>query len=99
LSAPDPLKGYKGRRGRGSPSSGPRLERRPARNDAGSVFEGVVLPRSETLDDEHVVIKLKTGYNVGLHVDRVRTMTEVGYKEAVYKIPRRSSHRARTSRR
>ena len=36
-----------------------------ATNDAGSVFEGVILPRSETLDDQHVVIKLKTGYNVG----------------------------------
>ena len=40
-------------------------------NDAGSVFEGVILPRSETLDDEHVVIKMKNGYNVGIHVDRV----------------------------
>jgi glutamyl-tRNA(Gln) amidotransferase subunit D len=58
-----------------------------ARNDAGSVFEGVVLPRSETLDDEHVVLKLKTGYNVGLHVDRIVSLEEVGYKEVVYKIP------------
>ena len=56
-------------------------------NDVGSVFEGVILPRSETFDDLHVVVKLKNGYNVGLHVDRVRSVTEVGYKEAVYKIP------------
>ena len=56
-------------------------------NDAGSRFEGVILPRSETLDDLHVVIKLKNGYNVGLHVDRVRSVKEVGYKEAIYKIP------------
>lgn len=56
-------------------------------NDAGSVFEGVILPRSESFDDLHVVIKLKNGYNVGVHVDRVRSVTEVGYKEAVYKIP------------
>ncbi len=40
-------------------------------NDAGSVFEGVILPRRETLDDQHVVVKLKNGYNVGIHVDRV----------------------------
>ena len=56
-------------------------------NDAGSVFEGVILPRSGSFDDLHVVIKLKNGYNVGIHVDRVRSVTEVGYKEAVYKIP------------
>ena len=47
----------------------------------------MILPRSESLDDEHVVLKLKTGYNVGLHVDRVRKMAEIGYKEAFYKIP------------
>jgi glutamyl-tRNA(Gln) amidotransferase subunit D len=87
-AAEDPLKGYKGR-------SRTCLERWGVRvwsdvratNDAGSVFEGVVLPRSETLDDGHVVLKLKTGYNVGLHVDRVKSLVEVGYKEAVYKIP------------
>ena len=56
-------------------------------NDAGSVFEGVILPRSETLDDEHVVVKMTNGYNVGVHVDRIAGIEEVGYKEAIYKIP------------
>ncbi len=56
-------------------------------NNAGSVFEGVILPRSENADDLHVVIKQKTGYNVGLHVDRVTSIEEIGHKEAVYKIP------------
>ena len=64
-----------------------RVERRPGENDAGSRFEGVILPRSETLDDLHVVIKMKNGYNVGLHVDRCAASREVGYKEAIYKIP------------
>jgi glutamyl-tRNA(Gln) amidotransferase subunit D len=84
----DPLKGYKGRArarlaGWGARVWGDVL----VTNDAGSVFEGVILPRSETLDDEHVVLKLKTGYNVGLHVDRITRFEEVGYKEAVYRIP------------
>ena len=87
-TAADAFKGYKGQ-------ARAALERWGVRvwsdvlveNDAGSRFEGVILPRSETLDDLHVVIKLKNGYNVGLHVDRVRHVTEVGYKEAVYKIP------------
>ncbi|MBM3792453.1 MAG: Glu-tRNA(Gln) amidotransferase GatDE subunit D, partial [Acidobacteria bacterium] len=84
----DPLRGYKGR-------ARSRLQEWGVRvwssvilvNDAGSVFEGVILPRSETLDDEHVVIKLKNGYNVGVHIDRVARVEEVGYKEAVYQIP------------
>jgi glutamyl-tRNA(Gln) amidotransferase subunit D len=88
MTAPDPLKGYKGRARARLEGFGVRVwSDVRATNDAGSVFEGVILPRSETLDDEHVVIKLKTGYNVGLHIGRVQTMAEVGYKEAVYKIP------------
>ena len=88
MSAEDPLKGYKGRSRACLQRWGARVwSDVEATNDAGSVFEGVILPRSETLDDEHVVLKLKTGYNVGLHVDRVRSLVEVGYKEAVYRIP------------
>ncbi len=86
----DLMKGYKGR-ARAS------LERMKARvwsevrlvNDAGSVFEGVILPRSETLDDEHIVLKLRNGYNVGVHVSRISSLEELGYKEAVYRIPER----------
>ena len=60
-------------------------------NDAGSVFEGVILPRSGTFDDLHLVLKLKNGYNVGIHVDRVETIEEVGYKKAHYKITEKES--------
>ncbi len=88
MSAADPLKGYKGRARARLESFSVRVwSDVVATNDAGSTFEGVILPRSETLDDEHVVLKLKTGYNVGLHVDRLREVKEVGYKEAVYRIP------------
>jgi glutamyl-tRNA(Gln) amidotransferase subunit D len=58
-------------------------------NKAGSVFEGVILPRSENFDDLHFVLKQKTGYNVGIHVDRVVSIEVLGYKEAHYKIPER----------
>jgi glutamyl-tRNA(Gln) amidotransferase subunit D len=56
-------------------------------NTAGSVFEGVILPRSENADELHFVLKQKTGYNVGIHVDRVTSVEHVGHAEAVYKIP------------
>lgn len=86
----DPLKGYKGRARERLEEWGVRVwSDVVAENDAGSVFEGVILPRSETLDGEHVVIKMRTGYNVGLHVDRIRSVREVGFKRAVYKIPER----------
>ena len=84
----DALKGYRGR-------ARARLEELGVRvwsdvrlvNSADSVFEGVILPRSGTFDDLHIVLKLKNGYNVGIHVDRVESVEEIGYKEAIYKIP------------
>ena len=87
----DDLKGYKGRARSTLTRFGVRVwsEVRLV-NDAGSTFEGVILPRSETFDDLHVVVKLRNGYNVGVHVDRVVSITELGYKEAVYKIPEKA---------
>jgi len=52
-------------------------------------FQGLILPRSETSDDRHIVLKLASGYNVGLAADRIRAMVEVGRREANYKIPER----------
>ncbi|MCK5833410.1 Glu-tRNA(Gln) amidotransferase subunit GatD [bacterium] len=84
----DKLKGYKGlaRERLGQWGVGVWSDVRIV-NDKGSVFEGVILPRSETYDDLHIVVKLKTGYNVGIHVDRVLEIVELGYKEAFYKMP------------
>ncbi len=56
-------------------------------NDEGSVFEGVVLPRSGSYDDRHVVIKLFNGYNVGVAAERIVKARETGYRKAAYKIP------------
>ena len=50
-------------------------------------FQGIILPRSENDDDQHIVIKLITGYNVGIEVGTILDMKENGYKEAHYKIP------------
>ncbi len=85
---PDPLKGYRGPARETLARFGVRVwSDVRCTNNSGSVFEGVILPRSETFDDLHIVIKLKTGYNVGVHFDRVVSIEEIGYKEAVYKIP------------
>jgi len=50
-------------------------------------FKGIILPRSETDDDRHLVLKLATGYNVGIAVDTITEMTTGGRNEAHYKIP------------
>jgi glutamyl-tRNA(Gln) amidotransferase subunit D len=50
-------------------------------------FRGVVLPRSETADDEHIVLKMHNGYNIGISVRSAEHIRVLGYKEAHYKIP------------
>lgn len=50
-------------------------------------FEGTILPRAENDDDKHIVMKISTGYNVGIDVGTVLDMKETGYKKANYKIP------------
>ncbi len=50
-------------------------------------FEGIILPRSETDDEHHIVLKLRSGYNVGVRSDSITAARQVGYKEAIYKIP------------
>ncbi|MEW6016404.1 MAG: Glu-tRNA(Gln) amidotransferase subunit GatD [Candidatus Zixiibacteriota bacterium] len=83
----DALKGYKGRAKEVLQSLGGRVWANVVlKTDAGD-FEGVILPRSETADGDHIVLKLKSGYNIGIRADRIQEIKETGYKEAVYKIP------------
>jgi len=53
-------------------------------------FRGLVLPRSETSDAEHLVLKLDCGYNIGLRADTIQTLTKLGYREAHYKVPEKT---------
>ena len=32
----------------------------------GKTYRGVLMPRSELADDDHIVIKMATGYNIGI---------------------------------
>jgi glutamyl-tRNA(Gln) amidotransferase subunit D len=50
-------------------------------------FEGILLPRAENDDETHLVLKLITGYNIGVAVETIHDIKETGYKEAHYKIP------------
>lgn len=53
----------------------------------GTTFVGVILPRAEQADDQHIVLKLRNGYNIGVRIDKIEAIKEIGRKEAKYKIP------------
>ncbi len=87
----DPAEDYKGYRG----YSRAVLETTGARvwcevnatTDQGD-FVGILLPRSETADDKHLVIKLTyNGYNVGIKSESIKHIEVLGYRKANYKIP------------
>lgn len=50
-------------------------------------YSGLILPRSETADDLHIVLKLSVGYNVGVAAEKITDIKIIGRKEAHYKIP------------
>jgi glutamyl-tRNA(Gln) amidotransferase subunit D len=51
------------------------------------MFTGIILPRSEAADPLHVVIKLRSGYNIGVAAANIEAIEITGRKEANYKIP------------
>ena len=52
-------------------------------------YQGILLPRSETAGDRHIVLKLDTGYNIGIAADTVTSFVSRGRREAHYQIPER----------
>ena len=53
----------------------------------GSFYSGTILPRSETSDNKHLVIKMATGYNIGIRAEKIVKVNIKGRKVANYKIP------------
>jgi glutamyl-tRNA(Gln) amidotransferase subunit D len=47
-------------------------------SNKGRVYEGILIPRSEYGDEKHVVIKLKSGYNIGVRVDAHTVIEKIG---------------------
>lgn len=50
-------------------------------------YKGIILPRSETADNFHIVLKLRSGYNIGLKAANIESIAVEGHREAHYKIP------------
>lgn len=85
----DSLKGYKGRALEILKSFNMRVWSEAIIKTTRGEFKGVLLPRSENDDDIHIVIKLATGYNIGISIDTIQDMQEFNFKEIQYKIPER----------
>src|SRR3989475_5332708 len=45
---------------------------------SGEVFEGTLFPRSEYTDPNHIVLKLKNGYNIGIHYEKTEKIEVIG---------------------
>lgn len=48
---------------------------------SGEVFEGVLIPRSEYSDRSHLCLKMRNGYNIGIHLDRAEKIEVIGEGE------------------
>ncbi len=44
----------------------------------GKTYEGTLIPRSEYGDEKHIIIKLKSGYNVGISVGLITHVERIG---------------------
>ena len=85
----DNLKGYKGKALEVLKSFNMRIWSEAAITTTRGNFQGILLPRSENDDEVHIVIKLSTGYNIGIAVDTIQDMKEYNFKEIQYKIAER----------
>ncbi len=76
------LSGYSGLArellGRARAQIGDMLRLKVKRGAAEVVVEGLLMPRFQTGLDNYLVLKLKTGYNVGVRIDASTTVTIVG---------------------
>jgi glutamyl-tRNA(Gln) amidotransferase subunit D len=46
------------------------------------VFTGTILPRNETADDHHIILKLSTSHDIGVDVDIIQAVEERGSRDA-----------------
>lgn len=85
--AEDIFQGYKGRALEVLKKYTVRVWSQAEINTTRGTFIGTILPRSENDDDKHLVLKIPTGYNVGIDIFTITNMKETGYQKAIYKIP------------
>ncbi|MEE8178957.1 MAG: Glu-tRNA(Gln) amidotransferase subunit GatD [Nitrosopumilaceae archaeon] len=50
-------------------------------------YSGILMPRYELSDDQHIVVKLKSGYNVGIEVDKIKKIELISRQKLTKEIP------------
>jgi len=55
-------------------------------------YTGIVMPRYEDTDDEHIVLKLKSGYNIGIEIKKIKNIELLSAE----KIEPKSSQQVKT---
>ena len=44
-------------------------------------YTGILMPRYETSEDSHIVLKLKSGYNIGIELDKIKDVEKISSPE------------------
>ena len=53
----------------------------------GGHFSGKILPRAENTNENHLVLKLSTGYNIGIHIETITKISGKTHPQNTFKIP------------
>ncbi len=77
----DPLHGYRGRLRGALKTAGVVIGDLVKMESGERSHEGSLMPRLETADDRHIVLKLATGYNVGVTFDEETEIIRLGQAE------------------
>jgi glutamyl-tRNA(Gln) amidotransferase subunit D len=48
---------------------------------------GIIMPRYEHSDDRHIVLKLKSGYNVGIEIEKIKKIEKIEHTEKLSEKP------------
>lgn len=54
-------------------------------------YSGIIMPRYEHSDDKHIVLKLKSGYNVGLEIAKIEKIEKIQSSEKTVDEPEKIS--------
>jgi glutamyl-tRNA(Gln) amidotransferase subunit D len=57
---------------------GDRIRLEVARPSGPEIVEGLLMPRFKTEQEEYIIVKLRTGYNVGVRIDSTSKLTVLG---------------------
>ena len=77
----DSLQGYRGRLREALEAAGADIGDQLTIESEGRTYEGSLMPRLEAADDWHIVLKMKTGYNIGVAVDEETKIRKTGQAE------------------